>query len=538
MTARPSLHGQLQNPLMKARNAYDRARLATAFPVLRSESESVSLALRCYLDGRPEKFFSRQAYVTYLTWLQGRRAASGQLFKDYLSSVTREINSALLFLRDVNTESWHDRERKNDSSIEEIRFIDRHVHPTYLRLTEGVLGALSQPVAYFSRRDRGKSPDGLALRAVMEEIRRYVPDCYTSAYRSIVRNGIAHGGITFSDDEITYRDNRGNQEAIRTVDVMRLLDDLLDTCNGMSLALKVFLLASRDEGDVLPRELLIDQLREETLAPWWRIMGCVESESMRGSQLNVYARTNARDHRKVEWSAFQSGILAEFFAPGYSRYFLSLRDRKAWPGWAAFEGTRLRALRDADAHDVSEYAGVLESLVVSVRKPTMPALFGKFDTLLQSLKLQIPVAVRQIRENLRIPSIECRDARIHRNSWGAVLRADVVLESLENERDLRHSVRRHRRRILRSAIRRVRMEGRFSGSVYLPLAFAQVAVFRRDYRRQRLASFGLGADLVCTVRFQRMRRIKSPDILGSTVEQMGKWRIAWNRAWLEAQVAT
>jgi hypothetical protein len=74
-----------------------------------------------------------------------------------------------------------------------------------------------------------------------------------------------------------------------------------------------------------------------------------------------------------------------------------------------------------------------------------------------------------------------------------------------------------------------------SGSAYLPLGYAHVAVFRRDYRRRRLSGFGLGNDLVCTVRLQRIRRIKSPDVLGSTVETMGKWRIAWNKAWLETR---
>ena len=539
MTARPSLHAQLQNPLTKARDTHDRSRLAVAFPLLHSESESGSLALRCYLDSRPEKFFDRHTYKTQLAWLQRRKTTSGQQLTGYLSSITHDTDSALRFLREINAESWHDQQyRTTTDTIERIRFVDRHVHPTYLRLAEGVLGPLIKPVAYFSRLDRGKSPDGLTLRAVMEEIKRYVPDSYTRAYRTTVRNGIAHGGITFSDDDITYRDSRGNRETVRIEDFMRLFDDLLDECNALALALKVFLLGSRTPDDVLPREFLIEQLREETLTPWWEVVGCIESESIRGSQLNVYARSNSRDHRKLQWSVVQSGIFAEFLAPGYDRYFFSLRDRKAWPGWAAFDGTRLRALRKADAHSFAEYAGVIESAMFSARKSIRPAFFGVVDTLIQSIKLQIPVAMRQIREHLQTPSIVCRDARIHRNSWGAVLNAEAVLEDLERGSDPFRTVRRLRRRILRSAIRYVRSEARFSGCAYLPIAFAQISVFRRDYRRRRLPNFRLGEDLVCTVRFQRMRRIKSPDIIGSTVEKTGKWRIAWNSAWLRGQRTT
>ena len=51
---------------------------------------------------------------------------------------------------------------------------------------------------------------------------------------------------------------------------------------------------------------------------------------------------------------------------------------------------------------------------------------------------------------------------------------------------------------------------------------------------ERLNSgFGLGRNLVCTIQVKRIQRIRSPDIMGSTVEQLGGYRIAWNRAWLE-----
>jgi hypothetical protein len=70
--------------------------------------------------------------------------------------------------------------------------------------------------------------------------------------------------------------------------------------------------------------------------------------------------------------------------------------------------------------------------------------------------------------------------------------------------------------------------------VYLPIGYAYVSVFKRDYRRRRLSGYGLGEDLVCTLRLQRIRRIQSPDIMGSTAETMGNWRIAWNKAWLES----
>ena len=103
------LHDQLQNPLTRERDARDRARLAAAFPALRTCSDPHFLALRCCLDNRPERFFDETAYETHLYWLQRRDKTDGEALKEYLCRFDTEINRALLFLREINSEGWHDR---------------------------------------------------------------------------------------------------------------------------------------------------------------------------------------------------------------------------------------------------------------------------------------------------------------------------------------------------------------------------------------------------------------------------------------------
>ena len=193
----------------------------------------------------------------------------------------------------------------------------------------------------------------------------------------------------------------------------------------------------------------------------------------------------------------------------------------------------MRELREAGTDDLSQYSGVVENnLIFYVARPAIPAPLGKIDTLSKAFVLTKPIFMQQIKEKLEIPCVVCRNSAIHRNSWGAVLNADIVIEGLEDHTAV-DVIRKHRRRIVRSARRHARRRSRLTGAVFLPLGYAYVAVFRRDYRRRRLSGFGLDSDLVCTVQLQKLRRIKSPDIIGSTVETVGKWRIAWNRAWLE-----
>ena len=528
-----TIHKQLQNPLTRKRDDLDRTRLIAAFPILRSNSDPYFLALRRYLDSRPEKFFDETSYTTYLSWLQRRDKADRNGLKQYLSQSEAVINHALLFLREINSEEWHDSPLTTGGDYELIRVIDRHVHPTYLRLVEAVLATLTRPIAYFSRIDRNKGTDDLDVWSTMQELERLPEKYLTSSYRHIIRNGIAHGGISFREKEILYRDSKGNEETFSTAASIRFFDDLLDTCNGLAAALKVFFLVSRNRGYTPPRELLIEELQEETRTPWWTIEGCVDSEIPGKSQLIVYARPASRRYALVKWATVQSGILAEFFAPGYDRYFLSIRPRRElWPGWAAFDGAKMRNLREQGADDLLSYRGVIENdLIFYDPQPAFPETLGRVDNIVKAFATEMPIVMQQIRENLGIPRIVCRNSSVHRNSWGAVLKADVIIDDL-NEETAFEVIRKHRGRIVGLAMSHARKANRFSIACYLPIGYAYVMVFRRDYRRRRLSVYGLDDDLVCTVRFQRIRRIKAPDIFGSTVETMGNWRIAWNRSWL------
>ena len=528
-----ALYDQLQNPLTRERDAQDRTRLLQMFPELASSSNPRFLALRKYVSNRPETFFDRKACEHYLRWLQARNTSHSAELSQYMCEARAEFNRALIFLQSINAEDWHDVRIDQVNEYELVRFIDKHIHPNYLRLIEAVLFPLTRLVAFFSRIDRAKGTDGLDVWRVMQELQGGSSECLMQNYRHIVRNGIAHGGIQFRHGEITYQDKKGNEETLGIREVIALFDSLLDTCNGLVAALKVFWISTGARGYTPCQHFLVEELQEYTWCPWWSIEGCVESEIPGKSQLIIYARPRTRDYRKVQWSAITSGILAEAFAPGYDRYFLSLRSPVAWPGWAAFDGRKLRELREQGIDDISKYAGILEDTgVFYVAQPALPALVGKMETLYWSFRTHLPLAFQQIRENVGIPKLMCRNAQVHRNSWGAVLNGDVLLQGVE-DRAVVDVIRKHKARIIRVAKRHARSENRRSPSAYLPIGYAQISVFRTDYRRRRLLSFGLGKDLICTVRLKRIRRIRSPDILGSTVETEGNWRIAWNRAWLE-----
>jgi len=460
-------------------------------------------------------------------WLKSRDQHHRMELRSYLSSIAAELSMAMTFLRQINSEDWHDRLLIEGEELSVLRFIDRVLHPTYLRLVEGVLAPLIRPVAYFSRLDRGKKAEGLDVYNSVQELAGGPMSACVEAYHHTVRNGIGHGGITYQQNDIRYRDKKGNTETLNVWSVVRMCDDLVDTCNALSCALKVFLMSSRSSGYQLPSELLVEELVEETRTPWWTIGGCIETRLPGGSQLIVYARPESRDRQKVLWSAVQSAALAESFAPGHDRYFLSLRGSRSWPGWAVFDGARLRQLRESGAKEVHEYVTAFTSPgFFYVPTPPLPRLLCSLDTRFQSIRLHWPAIQRQMRQNLGRPLIIGREGRMHRNAWGYVLHGAVVMPELTKE-SAAAAIRASKRRILRKASAAARATTpAFDLARYLPLGYARVGVFSHDIRRRRLASFGLGPELICTVQLQRIRRIQSPDIMGSTIEISGNWRIA------------
>ncbi len=493
------------------------------------------LSLFNYIDRIPECFFSEQTFQQYLTWLESQHKFNSPRLRDYLAENEDEFNKAFLFLGEINRYSWHDSFEEIDD-YESIRFIDQQIHPVYLRLIEAVFCPFTHLLAFFSRIDRGKGTNGLDIFNTVEEIKNTNFSGLADLYDNTVRNGIAHGGIAYVENEIRYRDIKGNEEILSNDLIIRLVDDLIDVCNSFALALKIFIFSHFSDGYIIPRQILLEQLQAETDTPWWHIVGCTPSRFSSQNQLIIYARPNSRDYYKVLYSTFASGVLAEYFAPGYDRYFFSLRSQKALPGWAAFDGRKLLEIREKGSKMLADYQGALENnLVFYSPKPRLPRFLGLLDTFIHSFRIHWPLMLSDIRSKFGWPDVRVRLSKIHRSGWGCVLNGAVVI-SATRESYGQDVIRANCGRIIRAVLSDARKNVSLTDTTrYLPLRYARISIFRQNYRKRRLRSFGLGADLVATVQVKRVTRIRAPDIYGSQIETRGRYRIAWNGNWLAAK---
>lgn len=483
--------------------------------MLPDSDQAACLALARYIDGIPERFYNRSAESEFRTWIAEQSRVTA--FVDGIGDERSSLDRAYRTLAEINTQNWHDELLGSD--VDQLRLLDRHVHPTYLRLAEGVLGVFLLLPARISRRQRGKSTAGLDVFNVIDELRQDLPNT-VAGYNHRVRNAIAHGGVSYVDSQVVYTD-RDKSEAMSRESMIRLTDNMLDICNALGLALKLFLLARGVPRNKWPQEVLLHELQAATATPWWNIEACLPSRSAKGAQLNIHVAVNTSLYSKALYSSIQTAAFASRLAPGFDRYFLSLRSRDALPGWAGFDGKLLARAAEIPDAELPEYARALEDgLVFYVPHKKLPDRLGFIDSLLISLQLQ----ARHTIDTYWSSRTECdTDVRIierHRDPW-LVTRAWVVVDKATVA-----SIRSRAAEILE----RVRLSKLGFVSI-VPAGYTQVCIYRTDYRRRRLRGYGLGPDLVCTLTKTQDPQKQHIDIIGSRVEVVGDIRIAWNTNW-------
>jgi hypothetical protein len=522
----------LEYPLLRSTHKRKREEIFKVFPELKNCEHDKFLILNKYLCESPQRFYLKSVYQLFFDSLEKRDQCMREALKEYFIYHENELNRAFLHLEEINKFNWHD-ELNNDKDYELLRFIDQRIHPTYLRMIESVLYPILSIAAYFSRIDKGSGTEGLNIFQIIEELKKTDLNELTKPYSHIMRNGIAHGGIIYLQDEIRYKDSKGNEDKKDGYEIIRIFDDLVDTCNALIAALSVFLLTHQVYGYKLPQQFLINELSEETKNPWWEILGCLPSELTKINQLIVFSRSRTIFFDKIQFFAIQSCLLAGMLAPGYDRYFLSIRSQMSTLGCVSFDGKKLKQVREKPGSSLIDYFGAIENNLIFKKRYKWLKLLERISTLFVSFNLNWIVFKVNIKRQFGIPRISIRLSNIHRNSWGLVLNSTIFIENPNGE-ITKDYIKRWCRKIVRKSLRHARSQcSIIKFFKYLPLGYADISIYKKDYRRRRLADFGLESDLVCTIKIKKIKRIRMPDIYKSVVESFGKYHFAWNRSWLE-----
>lgn len=488
------------------------------------------LSLFSYISKSPEKYYSENSFNLYYQFLCNEIKNNKDNFQSLLNRKNHEINCSMQNMGIINDENWHENIENIDNYDEMLSF-DLKVCPTYLKLLEGVLSPLIYLIAHQSRIKRLKSIEGLDIYNCVEELKGTVYEPLIITYNNTMRNSIAHGNVRYNREEICFTD-KGKSIKIDNKNFLRRVDDLVDTCNTLILALKTIYIRNINTEVVLPRQLMIEELKAETNSPWWKVEGCLESTIINNeSQLMIFARPNTTDIRKVYYSTVMTGILAEYYTPGYKRYFVSLKSPICLPGWAIFDGDLMKQKRLKKASTFEEYKGIIiDNLIFFIPRYKLPRLFHRLNTLYLSFKIQLALTGKSFKKETEGLDFLLRNISIHRNGWRLVLNGSVIIEDKVNNIELK--IKTEAKRIIRLCLKKAKKQHKNILFRLLPLGYARISLFNKDYRSRRLDSFGLKKELIGTIQIKKIRRIQVPDIYNSRIENFQNYRFAWNKKWL------
>lgn len=500
------------------------------------------LSLYAYLNETPQKFYNHEAFNAYSVFLKELNRSNPELLALLLRENEQGINIANKVLSEINKRNIHDIfYSKNELAL--LNFLETEIHYSLLKILEGPFSQFIHLAAKVSRIKRGAKIDGLDLFNSVQELSKGPFAFITTLYDNIQRNGIAHGKIIYKNRSVDYVDKQGNRQSFSATEVIKRFDSLMDVVNGFSLALKIFYFTEHPflirYSIQIPQSILIEELQANANGPCWTILNCLDSYApfKEQSQLTIYIKNEFWDYGKVLYNAFRTAALAEKFTIGYQRIFMSFHSTHSdYPDgcWAAFNGEKLKQLRENNEAGLEGYKDVLESnLLFFVPKYKFPKFLYTFGTFYMSFRTILPDAFRKAWDRISPKVFFIRETQAHTKKYFTVIVDTSVIIKPSVSGDAQSMVRKNYKKIISSVIRHTRtQQSLFSGVRYKPVKYIRVMIYDTDLRLRHLRSSGLIEQLICSIEVNTSKKIPTIDILGGTPEQLGKYRIVWNRAWL------
>lgn len=526
-----------ENPITKVLHENWYKKINDKFPELEF-SDSNILSFVDYIENSPQKFYSVKAYQFYLNLLVDLKISNSELLKQFITENQNTINRAATSLNEINKKPIHD-VFLPDGDLQLYQFIDKEMHYNYLRLLEGAYFVYISLIAKQSRTKRGKRLEGLDLFNCVQEIEKST-SFIAKAYNNTIRNGIAHGSVIFQDNNLIYTDKKGNSEKLSKREAVKKFDYLVDICNGLTLAFQAFIFTNLeffDENSIsIPQSILLRELKFQSDGPAWEVIATSESITIDDrSQLMIYVENFFRDYNKVQFNSFRTAYLAAKFTNNYDRIFLHLDSKHSSfgrNGWAAFDGKRMKE-NILNNSSLESYTGIMENNgVMFLPKIKLPRILYKVGSFLMSMKIILPLTLKEHFENVSPNPFLVRETRIHSKGKFAVVQDPSVVVKDDFAFELETLIRTNFKKIIRRVKKHSRQEcSRISILRYLPIKYIRVFVYQENKRVRALRNSGLISELICTIEVNTTKRIKTIDIIGGTPEQHGEYRIVWNQNW-------
>ncbi len=208
----------------------------------------------------------------------------------------------------------------------DLLLLANEFHPEYLRRCEYIFTNLI--ILYWAILKKGSVRTDFEIKGAVSFLRSKGTELLLAGYDEKVRNGIAHGQVTFGLSDIQYGDNRFLYK-LQDDEFLYLFDTLWRTLNSLAIAILIFIARNHSSissvNNPLPTSIISLIAAAETERGGLSLKGVIESETQSSRQLHILIETifNKRESILLECSQIAIRLL-DAGAVGYSRFVFEI----------------------------------------------------------------------------------------------------------------------------------------------------------------------------------------------------------------------
>lgn len=521
-----------------------RRRALAVFPELENCGHEFFAFMSLYAREIPWTFFDRGIATNALRVLNEIRSTNDRLLLSFFTDRHGEIEIAFRSLDEINRAPFHDRDWWIVPDLDQIRDIRELIHPAYLQLCEGVLKTLLHPIAVFQRRKGGSNSETFKADERIDAAKNAGLGAFGS-FDSVVRNAIAHGRVKFAKDSIRYRNiGMSEDEALRKTpsETLRLFEDLLDLCNGLAVAYRLFVLLDKkllfSESAQVPPALVFPEVQHQLNTVGWQVRDYLEYEYGNVERdLNLFVTSSYFDDHKTRLSVIRAATFASRFMPSFDRCYVRLERRGRNGGWGLFDTTKIRDLLRRGITDGPSYlTAAPDGGFIVFAWSRYFRVFGPLR-LIGSITDVLRTSWPALRGQTQRP--EVRHVRTVSKRTYACVTATTVLH-IDDLQTAMNFVANNVRSLLREAVKAGWKQPETSRWLrWLPVGNIQVDVLRSDRRRRQLVSSGIeDPNLLCRIVRKTRGQIPITPLHESVPQEFGDVKVFWNRAAIEPLITS
>lgn len=498
---------------------YKKRIILEEFPELKACQHDNFYSLGEYIYESPSKFYDKEIYKELNFFFENLIDDPSNFlnFLKILNDFNFEFNHAIKIMNELNLKEIHENSLP-DNDAELMYFFSEKIVYEYLKVNDVILLGILKPIACYLRVINKKGTDNLDLYNCIDTLKKNkILEDVTISYNSVVRNAIAHGGVTYESSKIKFKDRKETTE-FYAPDFIRNFDLLINYANAIILTYKKVLFQYLDvllKHDItIPSSIMEIELRHRANHYGWKIIHSYDSTILKGKQYNLLVESNLNSRKFMNFSAVYTAMTLEKLLPQkYDNFFVQIKTKYKLSCWQIIDLEKLREYNSGKNVIITDGTYFFEEKYLGEKR--------------DSLKIHKTFLFQKNTNNKNI--INLRYIKHHsKKFYNVIENAGVSLNVPDNQ--IEDFIRKKAQYIISF----VKLEKRKKYSRNLkeyifPDKYLQIHIYKSSLRKRSCSYARQNKNLIATLHINTTKQIRNIVPAWGTKEQNKNCLIVWNK---------